>query len=138
MFLPESSQAEEEYLPEGGAIEVASKKGLIKAGKAAKKAAPKLMKVGKVQAGKKLATKVGKALPGLAGGAAMLAQSPVAVMAQELVSRGVPPSQAAQLAGVRRRRSRGMFLRKGKLYMGFSQSEVKNAMRRTYGRRGKK
>jgi hypothetical protein len=31
------------------------------------------------------------------------------------------------------RRSRGMYMRKGRLFMGFSQKEVKNAMRRTYG-----
>lgn len=35
----------------------------------------------------------------------------------------------------KRRRTRGMYLRKGRLFMGFSQKEVKAAMRRVFGGR---
>lgn len=38
----------------------------------------------------------------------------------------------------RRKRSRGMFMRKGRIFMGFTQKEIKNAMRRTYGGRRRK
>lgn len=38
---------------------------------------------------------------------------------------------------IRRRRTRGMFMRKGRVFMGFTQKEVKTAMRRTYGGRKK-
>ncbi len=37
-----------------------------------------------------------------------------------------------------RRRSRGMYVRKGRLFMGFSQSDVKNAMRQRFGGRRRK
>lgn len=38
----------------------------------------------------------------------------------------------------RRRRSRAMSIRRGKLYLGFTQKEVKGAMRRAYGGRRSK
>lgn len=38
----------------------------------------------------------------------------------------------------RRRRRRGMWVSKGRLYMGFSQADVKAAMRRRYTMRGKR
>lgn len=66
--------------------------------------------------------------------------------AKAMVSRAMPalgglriPSRGPSMRARRRPRTRGMFLRKGRLFLGFAQKEIKAAMRRAYGgRRGKK
>lgn len=128
-LIPQSQESLGTLSQEGGSY--VGKKGLIKAGKAAKRGLGGFVKgaVGKLAAGKKV-----KKVAGGRGGGLMAG---VAGLAGDLMGLGMSPAAAMQVAGGKKRRTRGMYLRKGRLFMGFSQKEVKNAMRRSYGGRSR-
>jgi hypothetical protein len=85
-----------------------------------------LKKGKRLEKGKSLGAQVGRAIVGsVPGGQLALAGADIAL--------GLRGKAGAR--PMRRRRSRGMYMRKGRLFMGYSQREVKMAMRRTYGGR---
>lgn len=78
----------------------------------------------------------GVAINAVRGAVTMGVKSKVKRQVRKMVAgkaRGLKLPSFGKKKVVKVRRTRGMYMRKGRLFLGFSQKDIKSAMRRTYG-----